>query len=293
MSLFSRDPILLTPGPLTTSLATKTAMLRDWGSWDAGVQRGHRRRAAQASRHHSRARYATCACRCRAAGRSRSRRRSTRSSRATAIVLVLINGAYGTRLAKLTKMMGRKLSDVRDGRGRADDAAGRRSAADRRSVDHARRAHPLRDVDRHPESAAGDRRRRRAPRQEPHRRCDELVRGDRDRRPHDAIRRADRGVGQMRRGSAGDGLRVRAQERARAVRGQLDVARARSPRPVDLHGKDDAVALHAADARRRRLQRGARPARRGGRPAGAARALRAQLRRRWSRAWRSSAFACS
>lgn len=29
------DPILLTPGPLTTSLATKTAMLRDWGSWDA------------------------------------------------------------------------------------------------------------------------------------------------------------------------------------------------------------------------------------------------------------------
>jgi 2-aminoethylphosphonate-pyruvate transaminase len=29
------DPILLTPGPLTTSLQTKQAMLRDWGSWDA------------------------------------------------------------------------------------------------------------------------------------------------------------------------------------------------------------------------------------------------------------------
>ena len=29
------DPILLTPGPLTTSLDTKQAMLRDWGSWDA------------------------------------------------------------------------------------------------------------------------------------------------------------------------------------------------------------------------------------------------------------------
>lgn len=29
-----QDPILLTPGPLTTSLATRTAMLRDWGSWD-------------------------------------------------------------------------------------------------------------------------------------------------------------------------------------------------------------------------------------------------------------------
>jgi 2-aminoethylphosphonate-pyruvate transaminase len=29
------DPILLTPGPLTTSLETRQAMLRDWGSWDA------------------------------------------------------------------------------------------------------------------------------------------------------------------------------------------------------------------------------------------------------------------
>jgi 2-aminoethylphosphonate-pyruvate transaminase len=28
------DPILLTPGPLTTSKETRSAMLRDWGSWD-------------------------------------------------------------------------------------------------------------------------------------------------------------------------------------------------------------------------------------------------------------------
>ncbi|GAC1671994.1 MAG: 2-aminoethylphosphonate--pyruvate transaminase [Steroidobacteraceae bacterium] len=28
------DPILLTPGPLTTSAQTKSAMLSDWGSWD-------------------------------------------------------------------------------------------------------------------------------------------------------------------------------------------------------------------------------------------------------------------
>lgn len=34
--ILGNDPILLTPGPLTTSLATKQAMLRDWGSWDAG-----------------------------------------------------------------------------------------------------------------------------------------------------------------------------------------------------------------------------------------------------------------
>jgi 2-aminoethylphosphonate-pyruvate transaminase len=29
------DPILLTPGPLTTSETTKSAMLSDWGSWDS------------------------------------------------------------------------------------------------------------------------------------------------------------------------------------------------------------------------------------------------------------------
>ncbi len=29
------EPCLLTPGPLTTALSTKEAMLRDWGSWDS------------------------------------------------------------------------------------------------------------------------------------------------------------------------------------------------------------------------------------------------------------------
>ena len=33
--IIGNEPILLTPGPMTTSLATKQAMLRDWGSWDA------------------------------------------------------------------------------------------------------------------------------------------------------------------------------------------------------------------------------------------------------------------
>ena len=32
-----RDRILLTPGPLTTTLRTKLAMLHDWGSWDADL----------------------------------------------------------------------------------------------------------------------------------------------------------------------------------------------------------------------------------------------------------------
>ncbi len=34
MTLIDRDPLLLTPGPLTTTLRTKQAMLHDHGSWD-------------------------------------------------------------------------------------------------------------------------------------------------------------------------------------------------------------------------------------------------------------------
>lgn len=33
--ILGNDPVLLTPGPLTTSPATREAMLHDWGSWDA------------------------------------------------------------------------------------------------------------------------------------------------------------------------------------------------------------------------------------------------------------------
>jgi len=39
MPLIDRDPLLLTPGPLTTSLRSKQAMLHDWGSWDAAFNR--------------------------------------------------------------------------------------------------------------------------------------------------------------------------------------------------------------------------------------------------------------
>jgi 2-aminoethylphosphonate-pyruvate transaminase len=38
-----KEPILLTPGPLTTSTATKLAMVRDWGSRDSGFIEINRR----------------------------------------------------------------------------------------------------------------------------------------------------------------------------------------------------------------------------------------------------------
>ena len=67
-----------------------------------------------------------------------------------------------------------------------------------------------------------------------------------------------RGVGQQvpRRGP-GRRLRDRPAERARGGRGQRPCPLARSPRPVDQHGADRAVALHAADPRARGVRPGA------------------------------------
>jgi len=109
MSLFSRDPILLTPGPITTSLATKTAMLRDWGSWDAAfnaVTAEVRRKLLDVIRGHD-----THVC----VPLQGSGTFAVEAAVNTLVprgghVLVLINGAYGLRLAKLATMMGRRVS---------------------------------------------------------------------------------------------------------------------------------------------------------------------------------------
>jgi 2-aminoethylphosphonate-pyruvate transaminase len=109
MSLVSRDPILLTPGPLTTSLATKMAMLRDWGSWDSAfnaVTAEVRRKLLDIVHGH-----ASHVC----VPMQGSGTFSVEAAVNTLVprdghMLVLINGAYGTRFAKLTRMMGRKVS---------------------------------------------------------------------------------------------------------------------------------------------------------------------------------------
>ena len=107
MPLFSRDPILLTPGPLTTSLATKSAMLRDWGSWDAefnAVTADMRRKLLDVIHGHD-----THVC----VPMQGSGTFSVEAAINTLVprdghVLVLINGAYGKRLARLATMMGRR-----------------------------------------------------------------------------------------------------------------------------------------------------------------------------------------
>jgi 2-aminoethylphosphonate-pyruvate transaminase len=109
MSNFDRDPILLTPGPLTTSLATKSAMLRDWGSWDSrfnAVTARVRERLSAIVRAEG-----THVC----VPMQGSGTFSVEAAVNTLVprgghVLVLVNGAYGKRMAKLTEMMGRKLT---------------------------------------------------------------------------------------------------------------------------------------------------------------------------------------
>jgi 2-aminoethylphosphonate-pyruvate transaminase len=109
MSNFDHDPILLTPGPLTTSLATKAAMLRDWGSWDSNFNavtaRVRQRLTAIANAD------STHVC----VPMQGSGTFSVEASVNTLVprqghLLALVNGAYGKRLAKLTEMLGRKVT---------------------------------------------------------------------------------------------------------------------------------------------------------------------------------------
>ena len=109
MSNFSRDPILLTPGPLTTALPTRMAMLRDWGSWDStfnAITAKVRERLLDVV-----GARATHAC----VPMQGSGTFSVEAAVNTLVprdghMLVLVNGAYGQRLAKLTRMMGRRVS---------------------------------------------------------------------------------------------------------------------------------------------------------------------------------------
>ncbi len=109
MSNHDRDPILLTPGPLTTTLATKSAMLRDWGSWDTAFNTVTARVRAKLTDIIHAADTHVCV------PMQGSGTFSVEAAVNTLVprdghVLVLINGAYGKRLAKLTAMMGRRTS---------------------------------------------------------------------------------------------------------------------------------------------------------------------------------------
>jgi 2-aminoethylphosphonate-pyruvate transaminase len=109
MSTNDRDPILLTPGPLTTTLATKSAMLHDWGSWDSKFNAVTARVRERLTAIVNGAGTHVCV------PMQGSGTFSVEAAVNTLVprdghVLVCINGAYGKRLAKLTEMMGRKVT---------------------------------------------------------------------------------------------------------------------------------------------------------------------------------------
>ena len=101
-----KEPILLTPGPLTTSTATKLAMVRDWGSRDGAfieLNRRIRERLVEL-----------------AGGAGTHVAVPVQGSGTFAVeamlgtfvprdgkLLVLVNGAYGTRMVKMCEVIGR------------------------------------------------------------------------------------------------------------------------------------------------------------------------------------------
>jgi 2-aminoethylphosphonate-pyruvate transaminase len=104
-----RDRILLTPGPLTTTLRTKLAMLRDWGSWDAdfiAITARVRRQLLDIVQGHD----SHVVVPLQGSGTF-----SVEAAVATLVprdghVLVPDNGAYCKRAARLSQLMGRRAS---------------------------------------------------------------------------------------------------------------------------------------------------------------------------------------
>ena len=103
----ANDRILLTPGPLTTSLQTKLAMLRDWGSWDVDfIEVTARVRNSLLNIVYGYESHVVVPL-------QGSGTFSIEAAVATLVpanghVLVLDNGAYCKRAAKLTSLMGRR-----------------------------------------------------------------------------------------------------------------------------------------------------------------------------------------
>jgi 2-aminoethylphosphonate-pyruvate transaminase len=106
------DPFLLTPGPLTTSMRTKQSMLRDWGSWDADFNRITARvREALLAIVHGEGTH-DCVPLQGSGTFSVEAAIGTLVPRDGGHVLVPQNGAYCQRIAKICKVLGRKLSTV-------------------------------------------------------------------------------------------------------------------------------------------------------------------------------------
>ena len=104
----SQVPYLLTPGPLTTSHATKAAMLRDWGSWDDDFNRVTADVRAQLLAMAEAASDVYACVPMQGSGTFAVESALACATDPDGKVLVLMNGAYGKRAAQLLDMMGRR-----------------------------------------------------------------------------------------------------------------------------------------------------------------------------------------
>ncbi|WP_218509318.1 2-aminoethylphosphonate--pyruvate transaminase [Variovorax sp. dw_308] len=107
----ARSPILLTPGPLTTSDKTRAAMLRDWGSWDSDFNQITARIRQQVLRIvHGEASHECVPL-------QGSGTFSVEAAIGTLVprdghVLVPNNGAYCQRIARICKVLGRRVTTI-------------------------------------------------------------------------------------------------------------------------------------------------------------------------------------
>lgn len=122
-----RDPILLTPGPLTTSLATKTAMLHDYGSWDADFNRLTASVCQQLLAIINPAENEFVCVPLQGSGTFAVEAAIGSLLPKDGKLLVLVNGAYGKRMAQLTQMMGRACAVLDAGETEAIDTEQLRS----------------------------------------------------------------------------------------------------------------------------------------------------------------------
>lgn len=106
-----REPLLLTPGPLTTSDTVKRAMLRDWGSRDtAFIAMNAEVRERIAALAHAEATHVCVPV-------QGSGTFAVEATIGTLVprdgkLLVMVNGAYGTRMVTIARVMGRRVEAI-------------------------------------------------------------------------------------------------------------------------------------------------------------------------------------
>ena len=243
-----REPILLTPGPLTTSLATKTAMLTDWGSWDS------RFKALTASVCHDLLAIAGGLDSHVCVPLQGSGTFAVEAAVANLVprdgkLLVLAGGAYGQRMADIARYLGRPYSVYATADDSAPDAATAGDAAARRSGHHTCGPGALRNQYRHAEPAARAGSRRACCRPPPDRGRDVQLRRTAHRRGRAAHRRAGGQQQQVPGRRARHGLRHRQPGQPGTERRQQPFAGAGPARAAAVPANHRPMALYPAHPR--------------------------------------------